>query len=93
MIVDELTTKDVRASAQGLYNLVVVGLGTIVGNVFAGYVGKVATLPDKTTNFQLLFSVPLWVVVGCLVLLLLTYPRRSRATEVALAAEPVGGAV
>src|SRR5439155_8229036 len=27
MIVDELTTKDVRASAQGLFNLVIVGLG------------------------------------------------------------------
>src|SRR4029453_6792986 len=29
MIVDEETSKDVRASAQGLFNLVIVGLGTI----------------------------------------------------------------
>jgi MFS family permease len=93
MIVDEMTTKDVRASAQGLYNLVVVGLGTIVGNLFTGYVGTLATRPDRTTDFQLLFSIPMWIVLACLALLLLAYPRHPRPAEVALAAEPVGGAV
>ena len=35
IIVDEETTKDVRASAQSLFNLVVVGLGIIVGSYLA----------------------------------------------------------
>src|SRR6185436_9435650 len=56
MIVDELTTKDVRASAQGLFNLVIVGLGTIFGNLFAGYVGDFAS-KDGATDYQTLFAV------------------------------------
>lgn len=79
MIVDELTTKDVRASAQGLYNLVIVGLGTIAGNLFAGYIGKLATRTDKSLDFQLLFSVPMWIVVGCALLLFVLYPNRRSA--------------
>lgn len=36
MIVDERTTPDVRATAQNLFNLVIVGIGIIVGSWFAG---------------------------------------------------------
>ena len=35
MVVDEQTTGDVRASAQTLFNLVIVGIGIIVGSVIA----------------------------------------------------------
>jgi MFS family permease len=84
MIVDELTTKDVRASAQGLFNLVIVGLGVIVGNLFAGWVAKFAT-KGGATDYTLLFTTPMWVAVVCLVLLLLLYPRRK--PETARAAE------
>ncbi|MHC4832479.1 MAG: MFS transporter [Planctomycetota bacterium] len=38
MIVDERTTTDVRATAQNLFNLVIVGIGIIVGSWFAGSV-------------------------------------------------------
>lgn len=79
MIVDELTTKDVRASAQGLFNLVLVGLGTIVGNLLVGFVGTKAARPDKSVDYQFLFSFPMWIVVGCLVVLLLFYPMRRPA--------------
>lgn len=82
MIVDELTTKDVRASAQGLFNLVIVGLGTIVGNLFAGYVAKIATRADTTLDFKLLFSVPLVVAFFCLAALMAFYPRRAAGTDV-----------
>jgi len=76
MIVDEQTTKDVRASAQGLFNLVIVGLGTIVGNLFAGYVGNIAT-KDGGTDFRMLFAIPMGVSVVCLIALLVAYPRKS----------------
>lgn len=79
MIVDELTTKDVRASAQGLFNLVLVGLGIIVGNMLVGYVGTKAARPDKSVDYQYLFSFPMWIVVGCLIVLLLFYPLRRPA--------------
>jgi nucleoside transporter len=72
MIVDEFTTKDVRASAQSLYNLVFVGIGVIVGSMIAGAVAEWAGADTKR-----LFSVPMWASLVCLVLLLVAYPRRT----------------
>ena len=76
MIVDEETTHDVRASAQGLYNLVVVGIGVIGGNYFAGQVAQAAKT-DAGTDYEHLFSVPLVVTVLCLVVLVFFYPRKK----------------
>jgi nucleoside transporter len=46
MIVDEETTSDVRASAQSLFNLVIIGIGIIVGSLVAGEVADWArTIP------------------------------------------------
>jgi nucleoside transporter len=103
MVVDEETTSDVRASAQNLFNLVIVGIGIIVGSWFAtSVVGNWATHPAvnaagtpqmdaagkpiMATNYTELFSVPMWIAIGCLAVLLLVYPggRRQR---------PVGDAV
>jgi nucleoside transporter len=72
MIVDEETSTDVRASAQGLFNFVAIGLGTIVGNLFAGYVGKLASA-SGTLSYKTLFSIPMGVAVACLLVVLLFY--------------------
>lgn len=49
MIVDEETTPDVRASAQSLFNLVIIGIGIIVGSMIAGSVaGWASTIPVLT---------------------------------------------
>ena len=40
MVVDEQTTGDVRASAQSLFNLVIIGVGVIVGSEIAGWVAR-----------------------------------------------------
>jgi nucleoside transporter len=80
MIVDQFTTKDVRASAQSLYNVVLVGFGTIVGNYFAGKVGQIAT-KDGVVNFKTLFAVPMWVALACLFILLIGYPRNAQPRE------------
>ena len=44
MIVDEETTPDVRASAQSLFNLVIIGIGIIVGSMIAGTVAEWANV-------------------------------------------------
>jgi nucleoside transporter len=75
MIVDEFTTPDVRASAQNLYNLVIVGIGVIVGSKIAGWVAEWATV-DGVLDYRRLFSVPMWASLACLLILLLAYPRR-----------------
>ena len=49
MVVDEQTTGDVRASAQSLFNLVIVGIGVIVGSEIAGWVAEWATI-DKDAS-------------------------------------------
>jgi nucleoside transporter len=76
MVVDENTTPDIRASAQNLFNLVIVGIGIIVGSVVAGYIGEWAT-QQGVTDYRRLFTVPMWVAIACLVLLIVMYPRRT----------------
>jgi nucleoside transporter len=78
MIVDEETTPDVRASAQGLYNLVIIAFGTIVGNLFAGQVDRFASNPEGGTDFQTLFAVPMGISAAALAALALFYPGKSR---------------
>ena len=80
MIVDEETTPDVRASAQSLYNLVVVGIGIIVGSLIAtDLVPRMAKAADGSTDYQQLFAVPMWGSVVCLVILLIFYPSPKTA--------------
>ena len=86
MVVDEETTRDVQASAQNLYNLIIVGLGVIVGNLFAGWADNWAT-ENGAINYREFFSIPMWIAVACLAALLIFYPRRTRRD---LAAEPRG---
>jgi nucleoside transporter len=74
MIVDEETTPDVRASAQNLYNLVIVGIGIILGSKVAGWVADWAAGPDGAPDYERLFSVPMWASLACLALLLAFYP-------------------
>ncbi|MEZ6004511.1 MAG: MFS transporter [Planctomycetota bacterium] len=77
LVVDENTTKDVRASTQNLFNLVIFGIGIIVGSKFAGYVGEWAKDDAGAMDFQKLFSVPMWIALGCFLVMLLIYPNRK----------------
>ncbi len=78
MIVDEETSGDIRASAQSLYNLVIIGFGTIVGSKVAGWVAEWAS-GGGAMDYTRLFSVPMWASMVCLLLLLTVYPSRGRA--------------
>jgi MFS family permease len=93
MVVDEETSPDVRASAQNLFNLVIIGVGIIVGSVIAGYIAAWAT-EGKAVNYTKLFSVPLWAALLCFVILLVMYPggRRREIGGTRDVVEPVGGA-
>ncbi len=77
MVVDEQTTKDVRATAQNLFNLVIIGIGIIVGSWFStSVVGNWATV-DGVMNYTRLFSVPMWMAVTCIAIMLVAYPAKS----------------
>lgn len=75
MIVDEETTGDVRASAQSLFNLVIVGIGIIVGSKIATGLAVWAKV-GEAIDYTRLFSVPMWAALACLVVLLLFYPGK-----------------
>ena len=63
MVVDENTTPDIRATAQNLFNLVIVGIGIIVGSLFAtSVVAKYATAGGDM-DYQKLFSVPMYALI------------------------------
>ncbi|MEY2714799.1 MAG: hypothetical protein RIT24_1142, partial [Planctomycetota bacterium] len=81
MVVDENTTPDIRATAQNLFNLVIVGIGIIVGSLFAtSVVAKYATAGGTADmDYTKLFSVPMYMALGCFVLLVLLYPSKKKA--------------
>jgi MFS family permease len=77
LIVDENTTPDVRATAQNLFNLVIVGLGIIVGSWFAGSLVAPWAKAGGDMDFTKLFSVPMWMALGCFAMMLVGYPGGS----------------
>lgn len=91
MIVDEETTHDIRATAQNLFNLVIVGIGIIVGSWFAtSIVGNWATtsitdaagVTIEQMDYSRLFSIPMWMAVACFVMLAIFYPNRRTGMPV-----------
>lgn len=82
MIVDEETSPHVRASAQSLYNLVIVGLGIIIGSLLSATIATWAQAGAKTLDYsdraqtEALFSVPMWASLACFVLVLVFYPSK-----------------
>ena len=82
MVVDEETTDDIRASAQSLFNVVIIGVGIIVGSKISTGIGAIA-LEDGVMNYPKLFSYPMWAAVVCLLLLLAFYPNKPPAMETA----------
>ena len=78
MIVDEQCSRDVKASAQNLFNLVIVGIGIVLGSYVAGQIGDWATTED-VVDYSKLFSIPMYASLVCLGLLLAFYPRLAQA--------------
>lgn len=85
MIVDEECRSDIRASAQSLFNLVIVGIGTIVGSKIATGVSDwangtgVVSGEEWHAPFSRLFGVPMWASLVCILILLVMYPAGSRS--------------
>ncbi|MDO8587411.1 MAG: MFS transporter [Armatimonadota bacterium] len=78
--VDTVAPKDIRASAQSLMALVVLGLGRYLGSLFAGKVEGLFTVANMT-NWQNVFLVPCFLTVVCALAFLLAFrePKRRGA--------------
>src|SRR5262245_1864922 len=86
IFVDEVFPKDVRASAQGLFNLLIVGVGMVLaGTIFPEL--RARETVEGVTDWRGLFLIPTGLAAGALVLMALFFhpptvrPRATAATD------------
>ena len=85
IFVDEFFPKDARASAQGLFNLMILGLGPLAAN-FVGptLIGKTFLQADGNIDFRGLFLVPCGAaIVAAIALALFFRPPEDKKAGVA----------
>lgn len=73
IFVDEHFPRDVRASAQGLFNLLILGVGPFAGSLLWGGLADRFRTPAGEVAFSALFQAPAWLAVAALVLLLVAF--------------------
>ncbi len=80
IFVDERCPRDARASAQGLFNLVILGIGPFAGSLLWGWFGDLVRLPDGTVDFHRLFLAPAVLALAAAMLLMIGFrPDAKRA--------------
>jgi MFS family permease len=77
IFVDEYFPKDTRASAQGLFNLLILGLGPFLGNLLWGWLGDVLKT-GTGTDFRTLFLFPTGLAVLAAITLFLGFHPEER---------------
>jgi nucleoside transporter len=88
IFVDAVFPKDIRTSAQGLFNLVVLGAGLVIANFWFGSL-KAKWTVGTVVDYHKLFLVPTGLaVVATLLLLLFFRPPTARPSETSAAAQP-----
>jgi MFS family permease len=88
IFVDEYFPKDVRASAQGLFNVMILGIGAFAANLICPLLFTAFT-QNNITDYEQLFYVPLISAVAAAAALALCFhPPRKAAPQAAPAAAP-----
>ncbi|MFM7243646.1 MAG: MFS transporter [Planctomycetaceae bacterium] len=81
IFIDAAFPKDVRASAQSLFNLLVLGLGDLAANWFFFPLRTSLTSADGVVDYRRLFLVPTFLALAAAALLLIAFwPPKSLAT-------------
>ncbi|MCS7254593.1 MAG: MFS transporter [Armatimonadota bacterium] len=62
---DMVTPPDIRASAQSLINVAVLGVGLLIGSWFAGWLKDICTPESGLTNYTIVFLVPGVITLIC----------------------------
>ena len=89
IFVDEFFPKDVRSSAQGLFNVMILGAGALVANFVCPYLmQEVFTRADKTVDFKSLFLMPCGAALVAAIALALFFHPPARKPEVSGATAP-----
>lgn len=82
IFVDEYFPKDVRASAQGLFNAVILGLGCLLANTICPWLMQTVFTYNGATDFRGLFMVPLTVALIATLALALFFKPPLQAESV-----------
>jgi MFS family permease len=86
IFVDAAFPKDVRSSAQGLFNLLILGVGNVVAAfLFPALMGQMKTAAGAV-DYQSLFLVPTGMALAAVLLLALFFRPPTRAPETVVAA-------
>lgn len=89
IFVDEFFPKDVRSSAQGLFNVMILGAGALVANFICPYlIQEVFTGADKKVDFKSLFLMPCGAALVAAIALALFFHPPARKPEVSGATAP-----
>lgn len=91
IFVDEHFPKDSRASAQGLFNLLILGLGPFAGSLLWGELADRFRTDAGAVDFERLFLVPAWLGVAATLLLLVAFHPERHATDRARALAETAG--
>ncbi len=83
IFVDAYFPKDARASAQGLFNVMILGLGCLLANSICPYLGQKVFMHDGVTNFHGLFLVPMFCAIAAIIALALFFhpPKTAAIVE------------
>ena len=87
IFVDEYFPKDVRSSAQGLFNAVILGLGSLLANSICPALMQNVFTHDGVTDFKHMFMVPLAAALAAAIALALFFrpPPKEQPAPVAAA--------
>jgi MFS family permease len=84
IFVDEFFPKDVRSSAQGLFNVLILGLAPFAANVACGELGTIYTVGGKL-HYSIIFIYSMSAgLLAALILLLFFHPPKSKLPDVSL---------
>jgi MFS family permease len=73
IFVDEYFPKDVRASAQGLFNMMILGIGVLVANTICPPLMQKVFTTGTHTDYRSLFLVPFFAAVAAAIALALFF--------------------
>jgi MFS family permease len=79
IFVDERCPRDARASAQGLFYLVILGVGPFVGSLLWGWLGDVFRTPAGAVDFSRLFLAPAALALAAAGLMAVAFHPRERS--------------
>ncbi|MGE3818443.1 MAG: MFS transporter [Isosphaeraceae bacterium] len=81
IFVDEYLPHDARASAQGLFNVMILGVGALLANAICPHLLQDVYVQDKVVDYHGLFMIPMGLSVGAAILLAVFFWPPAKPNE------------